>query len=280
METDRLQDDDWAVPEFRLTSYRERSLDYCVCIPVINEGDKIRRQLGRMREAGVHEIADIYILDGGSTDGSLADDFLRSHHVSALLVKTGPGKLSAQLRMGYAFALRAGYRGIVTIDGNDKDGMEAIAGIIERMRARVDFVQGSRYQPGGQALNTPLVRGLASRLIHAPVLSVAAGFHYTDTTNGFRGYSRRLLLDPRVRPFRCVRDIRIAGLSNGACSPPGFPRGRVPGCTSLSCDRQGTHQDIELPRKLAADVHPAARGEGCLQSVGNCAATIVVRVLC
>jgi len=204
METDRLQDDDWAVPEFRLTSYRERSLDYCVCIPVINEGDKIRRQLGRMREAGVHEIADIYILDGGSTDGSLADDFLRSHHVSALLVKTGPGKLSAQLRMGYAFALRAGYRGIVTIDGNDKDGMEAIAGIIERMRARVDFVQGSRYQPGGQALNTPLVRGLASRLIHAPVLSVAAGFHYTDTTNGFRGYSRRLLLDPRVRPFRDV----------------------------------------------------------------------------
>jgi len=42
------------------------------------------------------------------------------------------------------------------------------------------------------------------KLLHAPLISLAAGFHYTDTTNGFRGYSRRLLLDPRVQPLREV----------------------------------------------------------------------------
>jgi hypothetical protein len=33
---------------------------------------------------------------------------------------------------------------------------------------------------------------------------LSAGFKYTDTTNGFRAYSRRLLLDSRVAPFRDI----------------------------------------------------------------------------
>jgi hypothetical protein len=33
-------------------------------------------------------------------------------------------------------------------------------------------------------------------------MSASAGVQYTDTTNGFRAYSRRLLLDQRVQPFR------------------------------------------------------------------------------
>jgi dolichol-phosphate mannosyltransferase len=40
------------------------------------------------------------------------------------------------------------------------------------------------------------------RLVHAPLMSIAAGRRYTDTTNGFRAYSRRLLEDPRVQPLR------------------------------------------------------------------------------
>jgi len=47
---------------------------------------------------------------------------------------------------------------------------------------------------------------VAGRLIHAPIVSLAAGRRLTDTTNGFRGYSRRFLLDPRVAPFRAIFD--------------------------------------------------------------------------
>ena len=36
------------------------------------------------------------------------------------------------------------------------------------------------------------------------MLSMASGFHWTDTTQGFRAYSRKMLLDPRVAPFRDV----------------------------------------------------------------------------
>jgi len=69
-----------------------------------------------------------------------------------------------------------------------------------------DFVQGSRFVPGGHARNTPLERYLAIRLVHAPLTSLGARRRYTDTTNGFRGHSRRLLSDPLVAPLRDVFD--------------------------------------------------------------------------
>jgi hypothetical protein len=65
-----------------------------------------------------------------------------------------------------------------------------------------DHVQGSRFVPGGHHENTPLERLIAVKLVHAPLMSIFSKFRYTDTTNGFRAYSREFLLDPRVQPFR------------------------------------------------------------------------------
>lgn len=89
-------------------------------IPVINEGNRILSLLTKMSNLKINDIADIIIVDGGSTDGSLEKRLL-SLGVSGLILKTGRGKLSAQLRCGYAFVLEQGYKNIITIDGNDKD---------------------------------------------------------------------------------------------------------------------------------------------------------------
>jgi dolichol-phosphate mannosyltransferase len=84
--------------------------------------------------------------------------------------------------------------------------VEAIPSFVQALEQGFDFVQGSRYVPGGAEHNTPLDRKLGLKLLHAPVISLAARFHYTDTTNGFRAFSSRFLLDPRVQPFRDVFD--------------------------------------------------------------------------
>ncbi|MFL9928037.1 glycosyltransferase family 2 protein [Paraburkholderia sp. RL18-103-BIB-C] len=194
----------WQVPAFKTLLWFGRQREACVVIPVINEGKRIRNLLARMSALGISAQADIVIVDGGSTDGSLVEDFLRQHGVRALLLKTGPGKLSAQLRCAYAFVLDHGYEHIVTIDGNDKDDPEAIPRFIEALEQGIDFVQASRFLAGGVAENTPKSRDLAIRLIHAPMLSLFSGFSWTDTTQGFRGYSRRMLLDPRIGIFRDV----------------------------------------------------------------------------
>jgi glycosyltransferase involved in cell wall biosynthesis len=178
--------------------------DYALVIPVINEGERIREQLRRIRKAAPQ--VDLIIADGGSTDGSLDPELLAETGVRALLVKKGPGKVGAQLRIAYAWALDQGYSGIVTMDGNGKDGVEAIDSFVAKLREGYDYVQGSRYVPGGRAVNTPLDRKLAGRLVHAPLLSLAGRRWYSDTTNGFRAYSARYLLDSRVSPFRDIFD--------------------------------------------------------------------------
>jgi glycosyltransferase involved in cell wall biosynthesis len=147
---------------------------------------------------------DVLIADGGSTDGSVEGGVVGPLGVRTVLVKTGPGKLSAQMRMGLAYALEQGYEGVITIDGNNKDDPDAIPRFVEALAAGGDHLQGSRFVPGGVAENTPPMRWLGIKLLHAPLISFASGVRYTDTTNGFRAYSRRFLLDPRVAPFREV----------------------------------------------------------------------------
>lgn len=196
----RIDDSGWDVPAHDTAIYAGKRHTHALVIPVINEGERIRAQLLRIKAAQLP--VDVIVADGGSTDGSLDPAFVQSADVRAVLTKTGPGKLSAQLRIAYAWCLRQGYEGIVTIDGNGKDGVDAVADMVARLEQGFDYVQGSRYLPGGAAENTPLERHLANRLIHAPLLSVAGRHWFTDTTNGFRAYSARYLMHPDVRPFR------------------------------------------------------------------------------
>lgn len=195
-----VDDSSWQVPEAEVHELAPRTSRHCILIPVLDEGERIRNQLVAMQRMGTG--ADVVITDGGSTDGSMDLQFLRQSGVRALLIKRGPGKVGSQLRIGFAYCLRQGYEGIVTIDGNGKDGLEALASFLEALDQGYDFVQGSRFAPGGKAINTPWTRLLAIWLLHAPAVSLAARYRYHDTTNGFRAYSRKLLLHPLVQPFR------------------------------------------------------------------------------
>jgi dolichol-phosphate mannosyltransferase len=227
----------WQVPASRENVFAPRSHNFALVIPVINEGDRIRSQLTRIQAEALP--IDVIVADGGSTDGSLAEDFIRAAGVRAVLTKTGPGKLSAQLRMAYAWCIVQGYDGIVTIDGNGKDGVGAIGLFLDRLAEGFDYVQGSRYARGGSAENTPLERSIGNRMIHAPLLSLAGRHWLTDTTNGFRGYSVRYLLDDNVRPFREVFQkyellfyltVRAGQLGYRVCQVPvqrAYPKGEA-----------------------------------------------------
>ena len=106
--------------------------------------------------------------------------------------------------MGFYYAIQRGYEGIITIDGNNKDSIEDVPKFIEKLEQGYDFVQGSRFIKGGKAINTPIIRLLSVKFIHAPIISITAKRKYTDTTNAFRAYSKRYLEHPEVKPFRDI----------------------------------------------------------------------------
>ncbi|MCM1231859.1 MAG: glycosyltransferase family 2 protein [Ruminococcus flavefaciens] len=192
------------VPKFECSEFFEKTKDYVVLIPIINEGERIIKELSQAYDAKISDHADIVICDGGSTDGCTEEKLLKKYRVNALLVKQDIGKQGAQLRMGIWWALQRGYKGIITIDGNNKDSIEDIPHFIQKLEAGYDLVQGSRFIKGGKAINTPFLRMVSVKLIHAPIISLTAGKRFTDTTNAYRGYSRRYLLDERVAPLRDI----------------------------------------------------------------------------
>jgi dolichol-phosphate mannosyltransferase len=190
------------VPAYERFTFADKRHRYAIAVFCINEGDRIRAQLARM--APLADKADIIVADGGSNDGSLAPSTLGDFHLRALLIKRDVGKLSAQMRMAMSFMIEEGYEGLIVIDGNGKDDVSAIPRFLELLDEGYDHIQGSRYVAGGKGVNTPIARHIAVKLVHAPLISAAAQHRYTDTTNGFRAYSRKLLTDMRVSPLRDI----------------------------------------------------------------------------
>lgn len=229
------------VPNFECKEYSAKRKEYCVCIPIINEGERIKKELERAKNAHISDYVDIIICDADSTDGCTEDNLLKELEVNTLLIKKDKGKQGAQLRMGFWWALQRGYKGIITIDGNNKDSIEDIPKFIEKLEEGYDFVQGSRFIKGGQAINTPLARLISVKLIHAPIISITAKQRFTDTTNAYRAYSNKYLTDERVQPFRDIfvtyellayLSVRATQIGLKACEIPvkrEYPKtGKVP----------------------------------------------------
>lgn len=227
--SENYQRESWSVPEMKVLQLNESQSTYLTVIPVINEGPRLHNLLKRMQTLGVSKLTDILIVDGGSSDGSLESDLLTSLNVNFLVTKLGSGKLSAQLRCAYALALDKGYKGVVTIDGNDKDDPVSVPVFIQKLQDGYDFVHASRFIRGGVSVNAPISRVLGIRLLHAPVLSIASGFRWTDTTQGFRAYSSRMLGSSKLSIFRTIFDkYELLPYLNFAAPRMGFKCLEVP----------------------------------------------------
>ena len=66
------------VPLFISVEISEKKTKYCLCIPIINEAERIINQLQRAQIAGIDKLTDIIICDGDSTDGSTEIERLKT----------------------------------------------------------------------------------------------------------------------------------------------------------------------------------------------------------
>jgi dolichol-phosphate mannosyltransferase len=164
-----------------------------VAIFAYNEGEKIKRTLAR--HPSEHEY-DLVVMDDGSTDGAL--ESIPKNGWVHLRNPVNQG-IGAAMKRVFDFALENKYDVLVPQAGNDKDDPNEIPRLLEPIRSdRADFVQGSRFLPGGGFGQTPVYRVLATRFVHPILFSMFVRKRVTETTNGFRAFRTEILRDARI----------------------------------------------------------------------------------
>jgi dolichol-phosphate mannosyltransferase len=166
--------------------------DVTVVVPTYNEAENLATLLPRL--LALPDRVSVIVVDDGSPDGTgaLADTFARDFPERMLVIHR-----AAKLGLGTAYLAgfrAAGVRGaecIVTMDADFSHDPQYISAMLTRL-ANADLVVGSRYVPGGAAVDSPAARRLLSWCANL-LCRTALGLQARDVTAGFRAYRRELL---------------------------------------------------------------------------------------
>lgn len=164
-----------------------------VIIPALNEAGKIGRVLDRFPRDGRFEAI---VVDDGSTDGT--GDEAREHGADLVIRHDVRGGVGAAIRDGWAAGIsrRRPYLALLSGDDQHEPG-ELVAALDTLLREHADYVQGSRWMPGGKIVGMVTSRQMGTR-IYSFVFSILALRWVTDATNGFRILRTEILADPKV----------------------------------------------------------------------------------
>ncbi len=157
-----------------------------------NEERTIGDVLARFEPGVVDEVV---VLDDGSTD-----------HTPEIIARSGVPCIRHETRRGAGagiksmirYALDHDYDVFVVMAGNGKDDPREVPRLLAPIVEQgYDYVQGSRFMPGGSVFNLPRQRTVLLHLVRL-LYRVLTGFPCTDPNNGFRAYRLSLFDDPRI----------------------------------------------------------------------------------
>ena len=167
-------------------------------IPVYNDTGNIVKVLAKFRHKIVDEIcivADCATKDDLDEIGKVAAKVGTPVHVIRNRERKGVGYA---IREGIEYALSNRYDAVVVMAGNNKDYPREIPRLLTPIwKEGYDYVQGSRFLPGGKHVKNPLLRGVFIRL-YSFIWTLFTNVRCTDVTNGFRAYKTEIFLDKRV----------------------------------------------------------------------------------
>ncbi len=102
------------------------------------------------------------------------------------------------IKSGIRYGLDNGYEVLAVLAGNNKDDPLELPRLLNPIiKENFDYVQGSRFVPGGRWDNLPLFRFVMVK-VHAFLFLLLTGVRCTDALNGFRAYKLSLFEDPRI----------------------------------------------------------------------------------
>jgi dolichol-phosphate mannosyltransferase len=152
-------------------------------VPAYNESGKIGAVVSKITSPLV---TTKLVVDDASTDGTSAE----AESAGADIVLRHPRNrgVGGAIRTGIDYAREHGYDIVVVLSGDDQHEPDELPSVLEPiLSGEYDFIQGSRWIPGGSCPDITLFRRLFTKL-YAFLFSLVAGRQITDGTNGFRAF--------------------------------------------------------------------------------------------
>jgi glycosyltransferase involved in cell wall biosynthesis len=163
----------------------ERTL---VIIPAYNEEASLPDVLAELRRVVPEH--DVVVVSDGSTDRTA--EVARASGAAVLVLPFNIG-IGGALRTGFHYAVENGYDYAFQFDADGQHDPEALAKLLEPLHHGADMVVGSRFREGGApTYQVGRVRRRAMRFLEWLVQRLV-GRKFTDTSSGFRGFSKPML---------------------------------------------------------------------------------------
>jgi dolichol-phosphate mannosyltransferase len=167
-------------------------------IPVYGDSDTIGTVLEKFEPSSVDEICVVADKPGAITLEAI-EEARRQIRVPVKTIQNPVRNgIGYAIRQGYKYALENGFELIVIMAGNGKDDPRQIPRLTTPITEEgYDYVQGSRFLPGGRREKNPFLRSIFTRLF--PYFwSFMTGVRCTEVTNGFRAYKAMIVEDSRI----------------------------------------------------------------------------------
>ena len=164
-----------------------------ILIPCLNEGERLVKTVKDLENELGNDF-DLILIDGGSTDGSIQQVISTPLKILQSVFITNIGKgLSYDLYVGFKEVVDK-YEYVMTLDGNNKDDAGRLREIFDfASNKKIDFVQGSRFRPGGISRNLPRDRYVGIKYFISPIISIASRKVFTDPSNQCRVFSKKAI---------------------------------------------------------------------------------------
>jgi dolichol-phosphate mannosyltransferase len=181
-----------------MTMSKSDSTRSITIIPVYHDSGNIQEVLTKFPDDAVDEIC--LVVDCATKEES--DEIAEASGkiatpVHAIFNKERKG-IGSAIREGIEYALKKGSDLVVVMAGNNKDDPKEISRLLEPIQKEgYDYVQGSRFLPGGKRVKNPFLRSVFSR-IYPFVWTLFTNIRCTDVTNGFRAYRLEIFRDKRI----------------------------------------------------------------------------------
>jgi glycosyltransferase involved in cell wall biosynthesis len=158
-----------------------------VIIPAFNEEASLPIVLDDLRRRWPS--FDVMVVDDGSTDATAKVARDAGVVVAVLPYNLGIG---GALRTGFRFAVQQGYERGIQFDADGQHDAREIPALLRALDDGADMVVGSRFADSQSGYSVGRVRGSAMRFLRLGV-RLLLGRSFTDTSSGFRAFSRRAL---------------------------------------------------------------------------------------